>query len=32
MTPLREDLVGEALQELNDKHGIKREDIWLQTK
>ncbi|OCB90352.1 Aldo/keto reductase [Sanghuangporus baumii] len=29
---LREDLVGEALQELYDKHGKKREDLWLQTK
>ncbi|KAL5507048.1 hypothetical protein ACEPAH_6504 [Sanghuangporus vaninii] len=28
----REDLVGEALQELYDKHGKKREDLWLQTK
>ncbi|KIM75943.1 hypothetical protein PILCRDRAFT_98815 [Piloderma croceum F 1598] len=28
----REDLVGEALQELQDKHGIKREAIFLQTK
>ncbi|KAF7376437.1 NADPH-dependent conjugated polyketone reductase C2 [Mycena sanguinolenta] len=28
----REDLVGEALQTLQTKHGIKREDLWLQTK
>jgi hypothetical protein len=28
----REDLVGEALQELQHKHGIKREVIFLQTK
>ncbi|KAJ3552405.1 hypothetical protein NP233_g12891 [Leucocoprinus birnbaumii] len=28
----REDLVGEALTILQDKHGIKREDLWLQTK
>ncbi|KDQ55809.1 hypothetical protein JAAARDRAFT_71155 [Jaapia argillacea MUCL 33604] len=28
----REDLVGEALQVLYDKHGFKREDILLQTK
>ncbi|KAI5123904.1 hypothetical protein M0805_005720 [Coniferiporia weirii] len=28
----REDLVGDALQTLYDEHGIKREDIWLQTK
>ncbi|KXN82707.1 NADPH-dependent conjugated polyketone reductase C2 [Leucoagaricus sp. SymC.cos] len=28
----REDLVGEALKELHEKHGIKREDLWLQTK
>jgi diketogulonate reductase-like aldo/keto reductase len=28
----REDLVGEALQELQQKHGIKREDLFLQTK
>lgn len=27
-----EDLVGEALQELYDKHGIKREDLYIQTK
>ncbi|TFK21100.1 Aldo/keto reductase [Coprinopsis marcescibilis] len=28
----REDLVGAGLQELYEKHGIQREDIWLQTK
>ncbi|KAF5349577.1 hypothetical protein D9756_008883 [Leucocoprinus leucothites] len=28
----REDLVGEALAALQEKHGIKREDLWLQTK
>ncbi|EJD03217.1 Aldo/keto reductase [Fomitiporia mediterranea MF3/22] len=28
----REDLVGEALQVLYDQHGIKRDDLWLQTK
>ena len=28
----REDLVGAALQELYTNHGIKREDLWLQTK
>ncbi|TCD65340.1 hypothetical protein EIP91_002778 [Steccherinum ochraceum] len=28
----REDLVGEALQVLYDKHGFKREDFFLQTK
>jgi len=28
----REDLVGEALQILQDQHGIKREDLFLQTK
>ncbi|KAL5484967.1 hypothetical protein ACEPAI_7609 [Sanghuangporus weigelae] len=28
----REDLVGKALEELYDKHGKKREDLWLQTK
>ncbi|KAH9944724.1 NADP-dependent oxidoreductase domain-containing protein [Amylocystis lapponica] len=28
----REDLVGEALRELQEKHGIKREDLWIQTK
>ncbi|KAF9022057.1 Aldo/keto reductase [Hymenopellis radicata] len=28
----REDLVGKALEELNAKHGISREDLFLQTK
>jgi len=28
----REDLVGEALKILQDEHGIKREDLWIQTK
>jgi len=28
----REDLVGEAVQILNDQHGIKREDLYIQTK
>ncbi|EKM83251.1 hypothetical protein AGABI1DRAFT_69519 [Agaricus bisporus var. burnettii JB137-S8] len=28
----REDLVGEALLELKEKHGIRREDLWVQTK
>jgi diketogulonate reductase-like aldo/keto reductase len=28
----REDLVGEALQELQNDHGIKRESLFLQTK
>ena len=28
----REDLVGDALQTLCDEHGLKREDIFLQTK
>jgi diketogulonate reductase-like aldo/keto reductase len=28
----REDLVGEALRELQDAHGIKRESLFLQTK
>ncbi|KAJ7268662.1 NADP-dependent oxidoreductase domain-containing protein [Mycena haematopus] len=28
----REDLVGEALQTLQTKHGVKREDLFLQTK
>ena len=32
MKHYREDLVGEALQTLYDKHGFKREDLWLQTK
>ncbi len=27
-----EDLVGEALQILYDRHGYKREDLFLQTK
>lgn len=29
---LREDLVGEALQKLYDEHGLKREDLYIQTK
>jgi diketogulonate reductase-like aldo/keto reductase len=28
----REDLVGEALQILDAKHAIKREDLFIQTK
>ena len=28
----REDLVGEALQILYEKHGYKREDLFVQTK
>jgi diketogulonate reductase-like aldo/keto reductase len=32
MKHYREDLVGEALQELYDKHDIKRELLFLQTK
>jgi len=28
----REDLVGEALQVLYEKHGYKREDLFIQTK
>ncbi|KAF9446559.1 Aldo/keto reductase [Macrolepiota fuliginosa MF-IS2] len=28
----REDLVGQALVELKEKHGLKREDLWIQTK
>ncbi|KAH6904151.1 NADP-dependent oxidoreductase domain-containing protein [Coprinopsis sp. MPI-PUGE-AT-0042] len=28
----REDLVGQALQELYEKHGFKREDLFIQTK
>ena len=28
----REDLVGQALQELYNKHGFKREDLFIQTK
>ena len=31
-TGYREDLVGEALQVLYEKHGFKREDLFLQTK
>jgi hypothetical protein len=30
--PLREDLVGEALRELETQHGIPRESLWVQTK
>jgi len=32
MKHYREDLVGEALEKLQDEHGIKREGIFLQTK
>lgn len=28
----REDLVGAALQILYDEHGLKREDLYIQTK
>ncbi len=28
----RENLVGEALTRLYEQYGIKREDLWLQTK
>jgi len=28
----REDLVGDALQVLHEKHGYKREDLFVQTK